>query len=716
MKNRFLINILFSILIVNVSLGQNPKIKNLQKDYDNLSYFKIIDELLPMVIKNNDPSKILIIANSYYFNGQMKESSEWYQKVLSLDSSQLTKEDYFRYVQSLKTIENYSEADKIMRRFIELHPNDSRSKLFKSNYLEIINLASDNYPIKNLNINTSYSDFGASLYQGKLVFASSRNKKEKLYSWNDQPFLDIFEYDSITGVNDIKGKVNTKYHESSTAFSKDGQTMYFTRNNIKKNKNKVIGLKIYRALLKKGKWINVESLPFNSDDYNVAHPALNLDENRLYFTSDMPGTIGGSDIFFVDINSDGSFGTPKNLGNKINTEGRENFPFFSDNGTLYFSSDSHIGLGGLDIFKINDIENISNSKHKVINLGKPINSSRDDFGYIINEASRNGYFTSNRLGGNGDDDIYSFTRNLSIQTVQGSILDINSFKGISNANISFYDKDDNLIDTLKSNDIGMFFKDLPSENDFYKLVGEKDNYENDTIVFVNPSKDSDSLKLLLNPIVKVSDLIVQEKDLVCPFYSIIAGTYSKIENAERKIKSLISEGYDASYTDINPKGLHRVAYGRFKSKNKAIELLYKLRYTSNKEVWFLIEEGTAICEEYELNYILYDFDKSDITNKAEVELKKVIDYMNEYPDVKVVLLSHTDSRGNQSYNMALSNRRNKSASQYLIQEGGIDSRRISFEDLGESKLINECPEGEICNDLHRENRRTEFVFINDLNN
>ena len=330
MKNRFLINILFSILIVNVSLGQNPKIKNLQKDYDNLSYFKIIDELLPMVIKNNDPSKILIIANSYYFNGQMKESSEWYQKVLSLDSSQLTKEDYFRYVQSLKTIENYSEADKIMRRFIELYPNDSRSKLFKSNYLEIINLASDNYPIKNLNINTSYSDFGASLYQGRLVFASSRNKKEKLYSWNDQPFLDIFEYDSITGVNDIKGKVNTKYHESSTAFSKDGQTMYFTRNNIKKNKNKVIGLKIYRALLKKGKWSNVESLPFNSDDYNVAHPALNLDENRLYFTSDMPGTIGGSDIFFVDINSDGSFGTPKNLGNKINTEGRENFPFFSD--------------------------------------------------------------------------------------------------------------------------------------------------------------------------------------------------------------------------------------------------------------------------------------------------------------------------------------------------------------------------------------------------
>ncbi|MDC1378240.1 flagellar motor protein MotB, partial [Flavobacteriaceae bacterium] len=409
MKNRLFIMSLFTICLVNVCFGQ--KNKKAQKEYDNLSYAKIIEQLSPLAKVGQDDTKTLLLANSYYFNGQMENASRWYNQLLSLNKDPLDKEIYFRYSQSLKAIENYSESDRIMKKFIKFYPEDSRSKLFNINYLQAIDLVSDKFPLLNLEINSSFSDFGTSIYNGNLIFSSSRNKKNKLYNWNNQPFLDLFQFDKEGNITEITGKVNTKHHESSAAFTKDGKTIYFTRNSSRKNDKNIIGLKIYKATFRDEKWRDIESLPFNSDDYNVAHPTLSVDETKLYFTSDMPGTIGGSDIFLVNINKDGTFGTLQNLGTKINTEGRENFPYVSDNGTLYFSSDSHLGLGGLDVFKFNSINNLSTSKEVATNIGKPINSPKDDFGYLINEASLNGYFTSNRVGGKGDDDIYSFTRN-----------------------------------------------------------------------------------------------------------------------------------------------------------------------------------------------------------------------------------------------------------------------------------------------------------------
>ena len=429
----------------------------------------------------------------------------------------------------------------------------------------------------------------------------------------------------------------------------------------------------------------------------------------------MPGTIGGSDIFLVNINKDGTFGTLQNLGTKINTEGRENFPYVSNNGTLYFSSDSHLGLGGLDVFKFNSIDNLSTSKEVVTNIGKPINSPKDDFGYLINEISLNGFFTSNRAGGKGDDDIYSFTRNPCEQSVKGVIVDKNTLESIPNADVTIYDQDNNTIETFKSDINGAYALDLVCDFNLYKLIGEKENYKNDTLVFTNSSEKIKNLKLVLKPVLQHTS---NEKDeLTCSHFSIIAGSFSNKSNAERKMKSLIIEGYDAAIAEINPEGLFRVAYGRFKSKSKAIKLLYHLKYTLKKDAWFLIEDNTALCEDFELKHILYDFDKSNIRPDAELELVKIIKYMNEFPKVKVVLLSHTDSRGDQPYNLSLSMRRNKSTTEYLINKGGVSEERITVESYGERKLINECSNGETCYEfLHQENRRTEFVFINEFNN
>lgn len=230
MKNRLHLLFLFTGFLTNLSFSQ-INAESIQKDYDNLSYYKLIQELLPEVEKSNEPSKILLLADSYFFNGQMEEASNWY-KELALES--FDKETLFRYVQSLKAVKNYSLADKIMITFINLNPNDSRSKLFKNNYLNIIEETSDNFELNNLEINTPFSDFGVSNYDESLIFASSRNQNNKKYNWNDQPFLDIYIYDSQGNIKEISGKVNTRYHESSTAFTKDGQTIYFTRNNSKK--------------------------------------------------------------------------------------------------------------------------------------------------------------------------------------------------------------------------------------------------------------------------------------------------------------------------------------------------------------------------------------------------------------------------------------------------------------------------------------------------
>ncbi len=286
---------------------------------------------------------------------------------------------------------------------------------------------SKNFILSILNINSRYSDYAPSFHQEELVFSSSRdvNRVTKSFdAFNNQPFLDLYAASKGTDkqrIKKLKGKINSKFHESSPVFSSDGKTVYFTRNNYSNKKSKTstegnVLLKIYKANYQDGKWINVREVPFCSDEYSVAHPTLSPDGRFLYFASDMPGSLGKSDLYVVSVHEDGSFGTPENLGNQINTEGRETFPFMSDNGKLFFASDGHIGFGGLDIFMA-----MSNQDDvvEIYNLGEPINSSEDDFTFIINEKNKIGYFASNRKGGKGDDDIYGFRQLILFDEYQG---------------------------------------------------------------------------------------------------------------------------------------------------------------------------------------------------------------------------------------------------------------------------------------------------------
>ncbi len=284
------------------------------------------------------------------------------------------------------------------------------------NSITLVEERSEKFIVNRLSINSKYSDYAPSFFEGELVFASSRNANsfsKIVHELNNQPFLDLYttvRASDQRSIGRLKGEINSKFHESSATFSKDGKTVYFTRNNYSKRKSKTnqegtILLKLYKASYDNGKWRNIEELPFNSDEYSIAHPALSKDGKHLYFASDMPGSFGKSDLYVVEINEDGSFKTPRNLGDQINTSGRETFPYISDKGKLFFASDGHDGLGGLDVFMILPDRN---GVAGVYNLGEPINSTKDDFTFIINEENKIGYFASNRKGGRGDDDIYGF--------------------------------------------------------------------------------------------------------------------------------------------------------------------------------------------------------------------------------------------------------------------------------------------------------------------
>ena len=407
--------------------AQKATIKRADKKYDSYAYIDVIQTYEKVALKGYKSEDMFKkLGNSYYFNANYESASKWYGELFAMNPN-VESEYYFRYAQSLKSTGELKKSNQLMAEFYTKSQNDSRGKLYNktSNYLDEIKANSGRYNIEDARINSKYSDYGTFVYDNKIYFASARdtgNFSQRKHTWTGEYFTNLYfsSVDSVK-VKKIKNGLNSKFHEATPVFTKDGKTVYFTRNNYvngKKGKSdkKINFIKLYQATLQNNKWTNITALPFASDNYSTAHPALSPDERTLYFASDMPGTFGQSDLYKVSINENGGFGTPENLGKTINTEGKETFPFVTDENEIYFASDGHPGLGGLDVFagKLNKDGTISD----IQNLGSDINSPQDDFAYVIDPVSRIGYFSSNKDGGQGSDDIYKFVENIALRCVQ----------------------------------------------------------------------------------------------------------------------------------------------------------------------------------------------------------------------------------------------------------------------------------------------------------
>ena len=487
MKNYILLCITIVSAFSFDSYSQQTKVHSGDKKYDNYAYvdaIKTYEKVANKGYKSEDMFKKL--GNSYYFNSEFDGAAKWYGELFAMNTTP-EPEYYYRYAQSLKSIGQTDKANKLLDEFNAKYKNDNRGKLYKEdkNYLNQIKANSGRYKIEDAGINSKYSDYGTIVYNNKVYFASARdtgNFTQRKHKWTGEYFTNLYYADIDSAkVRRLKKPINTKFHESSPVFTKDGKTVYFTRNNYingKKGKddNKITLIKIYKATLENDKWIDVMELPFDSDNYSTAHPALSPDEKTLYFASDMPGTIGQSDIYKVSINSNGGYGSPENLGKTINTEGKETFPFVTSENEIYFASDGHPGLGGLDVF-VGKLEN-NGSVSNIQNLGADVNSPKDDFAYIIDPVTRKGYFSSNKDGGHGSDDIYKFLetrRLLCTQELNGVITDAETGAILPETKVTLYDDQSVIKNTTVSNAIGSYT--FPVEcGKTYNVRAEKSDY------------------------------------------------------------------------------------------------------------------------------------------------------------------------------------------------------------------------------------------------
>lgn len=471
------------------ALKDPPEIAKLIKKADayfHKMWYAEAAELYEMALSRSEhptPEVIQKAGDSHYFNTNMERAYHWYDILYNQYKKEMSAENLFKYAHTLKGTGRYGRAKRLMRLYNHKKeqegsglPVDDPRTTPNEVALDNILQGEQRMEIKNLAVNSKYSDFAPMFYNGdEVVFASSADSAffhTRRYKWNNQPFLDLYvakineESQEVRDAIKFSKKVNTKYHEAAVTFSPDNKTMYFTRNNygkkLKRDKKGVNNLKIYMSKKVDGEWTEASELPFNSDDYSTGHPALSPDGKQLYFVSDMPGSIGETDIFVVDVLPDGSYSEPRNLGPEINTEHKEMFPFIN-NKKLYFSSNGHVGLGGLDVYEVAFDE--TDGFLEVRNMGRPINSSKDDFSYIVNEETQKGYFASNRKGGKGDDDIYSFKRLIPEETnenaIAGVVTELVTGDVLPEALVELLDENNRKLKEIVTGDDGAFvFEDL----------------------------------------------------------------------------------------------------------------------------------------------------------------------------------------------------------------------------------------------------------------
>ena len=492
MKIKHIVSSIFLALIALKGNAQTASQNKADKDYTQYAYIDAIGTYERVAEKGyKDETMFRRLGNAYYFNGELIKAAKWYDALFEMNAEQ-EPEYYYRYAQTLKAMGDYAKADKILEAFNKKTATDKRGILFENNknYLEQIKANSGRFEIANAGINSKQTDYGSAYYSNKIVFASARDTggvSRKTFKWTNKAFTNLYlaelKADGTLGEPErFQKKINSKFNESTPVFTKDGKTMYFTRNNYLKGKRgrddqKITLLKLYKAEFIKDKWTNITELPFNSNQYSTAHPVLSNDEKKLYFASDMSGTLGQSDLYSVTINDDKTFGKPENLGPAINTEGRETFPFIAADNQLYFASDGRPGLGGLDVF-VSTIKN-DGTFTAVQNVGAPINSKQDDFAFIINSDTSNGFFSSNREGGIGNDDIYKITETRKLlceQKLKATIVDLETNKILDNAKVTLLDEQFKVIDEVVTQAAGSYTFKVECTKKYY-VRATKEDYE-----------------------------------------------------------------------------------------------------------------------------------------------------------------------------------------------------------------------------------------------
>lgn len=719
MKKIFIFPILFGCI---TSYGQLT-LKRADKYYADFDFDKAAYYYKAFTHDKDDAYSQLQLAKIYTFVNDPIETERWYREVINRND--LEPVHYLNYAQALSALGRYQEALPYYEKYKELAPDKllAEEKTYGISHIEDFFSDSASVKVKTVKFNSSETDFAPSFYQNSIVFSSGRSNVfglQRKVGWNNKNFLDLYVADSAGQISKFDKHINSKFHEGSTTFSPDGKTMYFTRSNynhghLGRSKKGVNMIKLYSASLDAhGKWSNIQEFKYNSDNYSTGDPSLSADGSVLYFVSDMPGGFGGTDLY-KSVWTGTEWGTPVNLGHKVNTESNERTPFLTPDMQLYFASDGHFGLGGLDIFAAEAHEGVYD---EVRNLGYPINSSHDDFGFIFEPESRTAYFSSERENGQGGDDIYwAYLEEQPKIKLNGQTFwrtpneSLGNRKDLGNSTIVIKNLNTGSIEKLTTNELGAFKADL-KQGTKYEIFAY-----NDTLT---PSVASINLmRKGIKTLQPIEFVLVQKMPATMQVFGKIvdsetgkgiAGTPVFIQNVSTKevIKAITdgSGGFDA---ELDPNTEYLV-------KSNASNYLVNCSSFTTPDASTDIQRLTnpiklsklALNTKLEVENLYYDLGKFDITEQSAKELDKVVQFMKDNSGITVELGAHTDSRGSATSNTSLSAKRAQSARDYIVSQG-VPSTQITFKGYGESQLLNKCKDGITCTDeLHAANRRTEI--------
>ncbi|MCK5535564.1 MAG: PD40 domain-containing protein, partial [Bacteroidales bacterium] len=663
---RFSYILILNLLIPLTIFAQSKSVEKGKQLFNDFSYAESIRILKNAAEKNTDIYRGL--AESYLKLNDYKEAEKYY--ALVVESQDVLPIDKYNYAQVLKVNQKYDLAKTMLDKLAKEMPEDGRVIEYSNNNNIIDNLRKNNsqFAISQLSFNSENQDFGAVFYKDKIVFTSSNVKKawiQRAWNWNKLPFLDlciaeIDENNEFVNIHAFEKSLNKKFHEGAVSFADSAKIMAFTSQDFKsKSTDGFVKLKIFFAVYDQKAWLKPVAFKYNNDEYNVGQPSLNEDGSILYFVSDMPGGIGGTDIYKCVKDENGDWSKPQNMGTLLNTEGNEMFPFIHESGKLFFASDGHIGLGGLDIFMSQLDENLE--AQTLINPGISLNSSYDDFAFILNNESSAGYFSSNRISGSGDDDIYSFKllKPFGIE-LKGVTKDENE-NVLSNVMVSLFSQSGDKLDSLLSDSIGKFYFQVDNQAE-YTVLATKDGYTkcNESI---NPSEQSQEqeLDLVLNKVKEYSlycKTIDKESQMALEGVKIEFITIG--EEKSKDVRTTSSSGEIIKKLEGLKTGAE-INYEIKISKESYVPKIfnYTLNLDKDEQIELNVEMikyklGDDLGQLIGLKPIYFDLNKFTIREDASIELNKIVDFMNKNPTVRIELGSHTDARGKDQYNLYLS--------------------------------------------------------------
>lgn len=626
--NTKLSTVVFFVLTILLS-SCNSYYKKGSKEYSNLQYHKAIGNFNKAIAQSDHHDAKIKLANCYRLTNDYSNAEKMYAEIVKYED--LDAANYFYYSKILMNKGDYVQAKVWLEKYLQEAPNDEVAKMLLASCNSIGEFKKDTtlYSLQNIPFSSFSSMFGQVPYKDGIVFTANKTVSDvKMQEpWTGKSYYDIYfaEKDKDghwLSPQVLKGEINGFYHEGPATFNKEGDVVYFTRSNyfksaeLIKNAKNENNLKIFSAKLENGSWTHLEELPFNSDDYSMGHPSLSEDQKTLYFISDMPGGFGGTDVYYSKFDGK-NWSKPENMGKEVNTSGNEMFPFIAQDSTLYFSSDAHNNLGGLDVFA-SRYDQKTKQWTQVENLNYPLNSSKDDFAFYIEKDNKKGFVSSNRLEA---DKIYEFNKNDPKFNLLGTV-------------------------TVKG-------KGIPFEGATVVLIHKKDNQKEEKETTLTDKDGHYKFKL-------------------------------KIESDYKVYAS--KEHYFTQSVELTTKG-EKI------SKDFVVDF----------ELEEIIIEKPIVLEN-----IFYDFDEYYIRPDAAMELDKLVAILNDNPNISIEMGSHADVRGEDEYNMILSNNRAKSAVDYLISKG-ISADRLTYKGYGESMLVNHCKNDVWCSEEnHQKNRRTEF--------